>query len=127
MMARNKGGRVERRMEGKRARVTPLEGRQSVAQAVRKRQSVVLTSIPERLPKPEVATIIPLEMAIELRAVPLAMEDGVLTVALGSLDDDQCIDTLIRTAGCDVFVVLSPPDQLEGALSRLSDLCCGER
>ncbi len=124
-MVRNEGGGVGRRMEGKRPRVTDSKGKRDMAQAVRKRQSIVLTHIPESLPKPDVATIIPLEMAMELRAVPLAIEEGVLTVAIGSVDDDESIDTLIRTAGCDVFVVLSPPDQLDGALSRLSDLCGG--
>ncbi len=124
-MVRNEGGRVERRVEGKGPRVTDSKGKRTMAQGVRRRQSIVLTHIPESLPKPDVATIIPLEMAMELRAVPLAIEEGVLTVAIGSLDDHESIDTLTRTAGCDVFVVLSPPDELEGALSRLSDLCCG--
>ncbi len=79
--------------------------------------------IPVHLPMPEVARLIPLEMARELMAVPLAMEEEVLTVAMASPDDGESIEALEQISGHRVFLVLSPLDQLESALQRLEALC----
>jgi len=65
-------------------------------------------------------------MARELMAVPLAMEEEVLTVAMASPDDRESIEALAQISGHRIFPVLSPLDQLEGALQRLEVLCCGD-
>jgi len=56
----------------------------------------------------------------------LAMEEGVLTVAMASLDDWESVETLAEVSSYQVFLVLSPLDQLEAALQRLEALCCGD-
>jgi hypothetical protein len=81
--------------------------------------------IPAHLPTPEVARLIPLEVARELMAVPLAKEEEVLTVAMASPDDRESIEALVEITGYQVFPVLSPPEQLESALERLETLYYG--
>ena len=87
-----------------------------------KRRGIPWMDIPAHLPTPEVVTLIPLEVARELRAVPLAMEEGVLTVAVATFDGCQSIDFLTEISGCQIFLVLSPLDQLKVALQRLETL-----
>lgn len=82
--------------------------------------------IPVHLPRPEVARLIPLEVARKLMAVPLAMEEGVLTVAMATPDDHESMKALAQISGHQVFLVLSPPEQLEAALQRLEALCYGD-
>lgn len=82
--------------------------------------------IPAHLPTPEVARLIPLEVARELMAVPLAMEEEVLTVAVASPHDHEAMEALVQICGHQVFLVLSPDDQLEEALQRLEALCYGD-
>jgi len=112
----NKGKTVERRFVGER-RLTV---------GVCKRLAIPSMDIPAHLPRPEVARLIPLEVARELMAVPLAMEEEVLTVAVASPDNRESIDALAQISGHQVFLVLSPPDQLEAALQRLEALCYGD-
>jgi len=91
-----------------------------------RRRGIPSMDIPVNLPKPEVARLIPLEVARELMAVPLAMEEEVLTVAMASPDDRESIETLVEITGYQVFPVLSPPEQLESALERLEALYYGD-
>lgn len=90
-----------------------------------KRLGIPSLDIPVSLPRPEVARLVPLEVARELMAVPLAMEEEVLTVAMASPDDRESIETLVEITGYQVFPVLSPPEQLESALERLEALWYG--
>lgn len=109
-------------MERRRTTARGSKGKRDVKEVAPKKQSILLSSIPDSLPRPDVARLIPLEVAWELRAVPLAIEDGVLTVAMSSPDDDESIDAVIKAVGCEVFPVLSPPDQIESAFQRLRAL-----
>ncbi len=79
--------------------------------------------IPANLPTADVAKLIPWEVADELRAVPLAMEDGVITVAVAGPRAQESLEAVIRATGHKVYPVLSPPDQLEAALRRLRAMC----
>ena len=88
-----------------------------------RRLGIPRLDILDNLPTSAAAKLIPLEVARALGAVPLAVEEGVLTVAIASPDDREAIETLAQTSGHRVFVVLSPPDQLEAALQRLKALC----
>lgn len=112
----NRGKAMERRFAGQ---------WRSTADAC-KRQGIPSMDIPAHLPTPAVARLIPLEVARELMAVPLAMEEEVLTVAVASPDNRESIDALAQISGHQVFLVLSPPDQLEAALQRLEALCYGD-
>lgn len=103
-----------------------LDWRGDINLAAHKRPSILFMDIPHSLPRPEVAKLIPLEVAVQLQVVPLAMEDGVLTVAVASPDAFESIDALVEITGYRVFPVLSPPDQLEAALERLRALCYDE-
>jgi hypothetical protein len=85
----------------------------------RTRRGVPSMDIPASLPRPEVARLVPLEVALELRAVPLAAEDGVLTVAIAEPHQREAIEALTEVSGYEVFPVWAPPDQLEAALQRL--------
>ncbi len=100
--------------------------RSDINLAVHNRPSILFMNIPHSLPRPEVAKLVPLEVAVQLQVVPLAMEDGVLTVAVASPDAFESIDALAEITGHKVFPVLSPPDQLEAALERLRALCYDE-
>jgi|GEM_PF-4667650 len=108
----NKGKTVERRPAGERS---------STVSGCRRR-GIPCMNIPAHLPTPEIARLIPLEVARELMAVPLAMEEEVLTVAMASPDDRESIEALEQISGHQVFLVLSPLDQLESALQRLEAL-----
>ncbi len=88
-----------------------------------RRLGIPRLDIPESLPTPAAAHIIPIEVALQLRAVPLAMEGGVLTVAMANPHDLEAVELLVKVSGHEVFPVLSPPDQLEAALQRLKALC----
>jgi len=99
-----------------------LSGEQGVTLSTCKRLGIPSLDIPVDLPTPEVARLIPLELALELRAVPLAMEEGILTVAMASPENRKLVDALVEVTGRKVFPVLSPPEQLEAALERLRDL-----
>lgn len=90
-----------------------------------KRLGIPSMDIPAHLPTPEVARLIPLEVARELMAVPLAQEEEVLTVAMASPDDRESIEALVEITGYRVFPVLSPPEQVESALERLEALYYG--
>ncbi len=92
----------------------------------RKSTSILFMNIPQSLPRPEVAKLVPLEVAAQLQVVPLAMEDGILTVAVADPDAFESIDALVESTGYEVFPVLSPPDQLEAALKRLGALSYDE-
>ncbi len=102
------------------------ECRGDINLAAHNRPGILFTNIPHSLPRPEVAKLVPLEVAVQLHVVPLAMEDGVLTVAVASPDAFESMDALAEITGHNVFPVLSPPDQLEAALERLRALCCEE-
>jgi hypothetical protein len=88
-----------------------------------RRQLYSLMRIPKNLPGQKVAKLVPLQVALQLLAVPLAMEEGLLTVAMASPDDRESIDALMKASGHQIFPVWSPPDQIEAALQRLKDLC----
>lgn len=88
----------------------------------RTRRGVPSMDIPATLPRPEVARLVPLEVALELRAVPLAIEEGVLTVAMADPNQHEAIEALTGVTGHEVFPVWTPPDQLEAALQRLAAL-----
>ncbi|NIN64575.1 MAG: hypothetical protein GTO63_07700 [Anaerolineae bacterium] len=90
------------------------------------RVHIVLMDIPERLPSPDVVRLLRPEVAEELRAVPLAVEDGALTAVIASPRDHAAIDVLAEMTGYDVFPVLSPPHQWEAALERFRALCSEE-
>ena len=91
-----------------------------------RRPGIPRLDIPESLPMVAVAKLIPLEVARELMAVPLAMEEGILTVAMASPGDRESIEALTQISGHQVFLVLSPPSQLEAALQRLEAICYGD-
>lgn len=97
-----------------------------MALGAHKREDILLVSIPDTLPTPDVARLIPFELAVEVEAVPLAMEDGVLTLAAASPCDPKLIDALVDITGHQVFPVFTPRDQLEAALQRLKALACRE-
>jgi hypothetical protein len=102
------------------------DSRGDVNLVAHKSPSILFMNIPHSLPRPEVAKLVPLEVAVQLQVVPLAMEDGVLTVAVASPDAFEAIDALVEITGYRVFPVLSPADQLEAALERLRALCYDE-
>ena len=81
--------------------------------------------IPKNLPGQEVAKLVPLQVALQLQAVPLAIEEGLLTVAMAAPDDRESLDALKKASGQQIFPVWSPPDQIEAALERLRHLCDG--
>jgi len=90
------------------------------------RVHIVLIDIPERLPTRDVVRLVLPEVAEQLRAVPLAVEDGALTAAIASPRDRAAIDVLAEMTGYDVFPVLSPPHQWDAALERFRALCSEE-
>lgn len=91
-----------------------------------KRLGIPSMDIPDYLPTPEVARVIPLEVARELMAVPLAIEEGILTVAMASPYDGEAVAALVESSGYEIFPVLSPLDQLEAALQRVEGLWYGD-
>lgn len=98
------------------------DGGESMGADVCKTRGIPSIDITAALPTPEVVGLVPSEMALKLRAVPLAMEDGVLTVAMADPTERESIDALIEVTGHQVFPVWSPPNQLEAALERLAAL-----
>ncbi len=117
--------RSEEANKGKTSR-WEFSGEGSVSIGTCNTRGIPWMDIPAHLPTPEVARLIPLEVARELLAVPLAMEEEVLTVAVACPDDHEAIEALAQISGHQVFLVLSPLDQLEAALQRLEALCCGD-
>lgn len=87
------------------------------------RADILFMEIPKTLPNSDVARLFPPEMAEELHVVPLAVEDGALTVAIASTRDRAGADTLAEMTGYEVFAVLSPPDQWGAAMQRFRALC----
>jgi len=96
--------------------------REDTASDARQRPGIPSMDIPSGLPGPVVARLVPLQMALDLQAVPLAMEDGVLTVAMAHPRNREAIDALAKVTGHQVFPVWTPRDQLEAALQRLREL-----
>ncbi len=103
-----------------------MPGEQGVIVGACRKLGIPSMDIPVDLPTPEVARVIPLEVARELMAVPLAIEEGILTVAMASPYDGEAVAALVESSGYEIFPVLSPLDQLEAALQRVEGLWYGD-
>lgn len=74
--------------------------------------------LPETVPGHDVAKLIPLEIAERYQCVPVAEEDGVLTVATIHGNEERLTE-LQRILGRSIYVVLSPGQSLTQALRRM--------
>jgi type IV pilus assembly protein PilB len=70
--------------------------------------------------RPEVARLLPHEVARQYRAVPVAQEDGHLTVAMAEPHRPDLVESLAAMLGQPIFPVLSTAEEIEIALARLA-------
>jgi len=75
--------------------------------------------LPPGSPPAEAARLMPAEVAVRYRVVPLRKEEGVLTVAIGDPFDIETLDTLRYVLKDPVEVLAALPDQVATALARL--------
>jgi hypothetical protein len=73
--------------------------------------------LPPALP-PECAGALPVELARELRAVPVGRTETALTVALDTRWDARLLFRLRAATGLEIFPVLTLPDELDRALGQ---------
>lgn len=67
----------------------------------------------------EIMSLLPLEIARQYQAIPLAEEDGCLTVAMAKPDDQAYIAALEAATGYRIFPVYSSPLDISAALEQL--------
>lgn len=80
---------------------------------------VRLTAIPLR---DEVLQLLPVTMASQLQAIPIAKENGVLTVAMVDPLDVVAVDDIRRHTGLDVRVVVTTVQDFQYALNQYPQL-----
>lgn len=71
-------------------------------------------------PRPEVARLLPYDVARRYRAIPVAQEDGRLTVAMAEPHRPDLVATLTALLGLPIFPVLSAAEEIDIALDRLA-------
>jgi len=67
----------------------------------------------------ELMKLIPSELAIELRAVPIAVDDDLLTVAFADASDERAVAEIAFFAGRDIARAVAPPTGIRAVLERL--------
>lgn len=68
----------------------------------------------------EVARLLPQDVARQYRAVPVAQEDGRLTVAMAEPHRPDLVERLAALLGQPIFPVLTTAEEIDVALARLS-------
>jgi type II secretory ATPase GspE/PulE/Tfp pilus assembly ATPase PilB-like protein len=77
------------------------------------------------VPRLEVARLLPQDVARQYRAVPVAQEDGRLTVAMAEPHRPDLVERLAAMLGQPIFPVLSAAEEIDVALARLAALPAG--
>jgi type IV pilus assembly protein PilB len=67
---------------------------------------------------PDLIAVVPPEMAREYQLVPLAHEDGVLTIAMADPCNIVAVDAVRKAVGCAVNVAAASPAEIRAALER---------
>jgi len=67
---------------------------------------------------PELTAMVPPEMAREYQLVPLAFEEGTLTIAMADPCNIIAVDAVRKTAGCPVTVAAASPGEIRTAIER---------
>jgi len=77
-----------------------------------------LSLLPRKKPE-QVQRLVTLKLAHELQCYPLGRERGTLTIALSNPQDNTILARLHKETGLRIFPVLTPPQELQTALSLL--------
>ena len=77
-------------------------------------------------PTSEALAVVPLNIARRCRALPLAIEDHILTVAMADPRDEESLAVLATTAKLSIFPVLSSTAEIAAALDLWAQQPIGE-
>jgi type II secretion system protein E len=93
---------------------------EEMLQAISDYLGLPVVSLSESPPDPSAMSLVPREFALRRQALPIAIDDGVLTVALGNPMDLQIVDDLRLATGMTVRPVVAPPAEIRRALEQLA-------
>jgi len=93
---------------------------EEILQAISEYLGLPVVSLAERPPDPAAVGLVPREFALRRQALPLAVDEGTLTVALGNPMDLQIVDDLRLATGMIVRAVVAPPAEIRRALEQLA-------
>jgi len=85
-----------------------------------RRLGIPYMALPSEMPRPEVARLLPQDIARRYRAIPVAQEDGRLTVAMAEPHRADLVSALAAVLGQPIFPVLSAAEEIDIALARLA-------
>ena len=86
------------------------------AQELARQVGVPYVCLSDAAPTAAALAIVPLSLARRCRALPLATEDGTLTVAMADPCDGEALHVLAATANMRIFPVASSPSEIAAAL-----------
>jgi type II secretion system protein E len=93
---------------------------EEILQAISEYLGLPVVNLAEAPPDPAAVGLVPREFALRHQALPLGIDDGTLTVALGNPMDLQVVDDLRLATGMAVRPVVAPPAEIRRALEQLA-------
>src|SRR5262249_6810188 len=93
---------------------------EEMLQAISDYLGLPVVSLAETPPDPAAVGLVPREFALRRQALPLAVDERTLTVALGNPMDLQIVDDLRLATGMAVRAVVAPPAEIRRALEQLA-------
>src|SRR5712692_7595755 len=93
---------------------------EEILQAISEYLGLPVVSLAEAPPDPAAVGLVPREFALRHQALPLAIDEGTLTVALGNPMDLQVVDDLRLATGMIVRPVVAPAAEIRRALEQLA-------
>jgi type II secretion system protein E len=93
---------------------------EEILQAISEYLGLPVVSLAETPPDPAAVGLVPREFALRRQALPLAVDEGTLTVALGNPMDLQLVDDLRLATGMVVRAVVAPAAEIRRALEQLA-------
>jgi type IV pilus assembly protein PilB len=92
---------------------------EQLLQALAEQHGLMLVDLEETKPQEEAVAIVPQTMATVYKVLPLALEDNVLTVAIGDPNSSRALDDLRNFLGVkEVQPVLAPPKTIAAATAK---------
>jgi type II secretion system protein E len=89
-------------------------------QAIGDTLGYAVVTLAEMPPDPAAVGLVPREFALRRQALPLALEEGTLTVALANPLDLQLVDDLRLATGMAIRPVIAPPAEIRRALEQFA-------
>src|SRR5205823_7137877 len=93
---------------------------EEMLQAISDYLGLPIVSLADSPPDPAAVGMVPREFALRRQALPLSVDDGTMTVALGNPLDLQIVDDLRLATGLQILPVAAPAAEIRRALEQFA-------